>query len=119
LKTRFQNIPHSSSTLTLTGFAGGDGWQGGTDEWWAIDYDIDWTENLIIGGYHDGQFRTDFHVVPNVWYQVAVSYSEKVRGFIDGSKLLEIDYPGLPQFINPTSWIGDCQGGSIMDRSMG
>lgn len=33
----FQNIPHTASTLTVDWFAGGSGWQGGTDESWAID----------------------------------------------------------------------------------
>ncbi|MCB9418674.1 MAG: hypothetical protein H6667_02640 [Ardenticatenaceae bacterium] len=33
----FHNIPHSASTLTIEWVAGGDGWQGGDDESWAID----------------------------------------------------------------------------------
>ncbi len=33
----FQNLPHTSSTLTIQWFAGGSGWQGGDDEYWAID----------------------------------------------------------------------------------
>lgn len=33
----FQNIPHTAGTLTIEWFAGGSGWQGGTDESWAID----------------------------------------------------------------------------------
>jgi len=33
----FQNIPHTSSTLTIMWFADGAGWQGGGDESWAID----------------------------------------------------------------------------------
>ncbi len=33
----FSNIPHTSSTLTIEWFASGAGWQGGTDESWAID----------------------------------------------------------------------------------
>lgn len=37
LDPRFQSIAHSSDTLTLSFFAGGAGWQGGTDESWGID----------------------------------------------------------------------------------
>jgi len=33
----FQNIPHTAGTLTIEWFAGGSGWQGGSDESWAID----------------------------------------------------------------------------------
>ncbi len=33
----FQNIAHSSDTLTIEWFASGSGWQGGADESWAID----------------------------------------------------------------------------------
>jgi len=33
----FQNIPHTSDTLTISWFASGSGWQGGGDESWAID----------------------------------------------------------------------------------
>ena len=33
----FQNLPHTSSTLTIQWFASGNGWQGGDDEYWAID----------------------------------------------------------------------------------
>ena len=33
----FQNIAHSASTLTISWFANGAGWQGGDDESWAID----------------------------------------------------------------------------------
>ena len=32
-----QNIPHTASTLTVSWFASGAGWQGGSDESWAID----------------------------------------------------------------------------------
>lgn len=32
-----QNIPHTASTLTVSFFASGGGWQGGIDESWAID----------------------------------------------------------------------------------
>ncbi len=37
LDPTFQNIPHTSSTLTVEWFTSGGGWQGGTDESWAID----------------------------------------------------------------------------------
>lgn len=37
LDPTFQNIPHTSSTLTIEWFTSGGGWQGGTDESWAID----------------------------------------------------------------------------------
>jgi hypothetical protein len=37
MDTTFNHIPHTSSTLTIEWFASGDGWQGGTDESWAID----------------------------------------------------------------------------------
>jgi hypothetical protein len=37
LNSAFQNIPHTSSTLTIDWFANGAGWQGGADESWAID----------------------------------------------------------------------------------
>jgi hypothetical protein len=33
----FNNIPHTANTLTIKWFASGNGWQGGTDESWAID----------------------------------------------------------------------------------
>jgi hypothetical protein len=33
----FQNIPHTASTLVVSWFANGPGWQGGSDESWAID----------------------------------------------------------------------------------
>jgi hypothetical protein len=44
-----QNIPHTASTLTVSLFASGAGWQGGTDESWGID-------NLRVGleGVPDG-----------------------------------------------------------------
>lgn len=32
-----QNIPHTASSLTISWFASGSGWQGGADESWAID----------------------------------------------------------------------------------
>jgi hypothetical protein len=37
LDPTFNNIPHTSSTLTVEWSAGGAGWQGGSDESWAID----------------------------------------------------------------------------------
>jgi len=37
LDPAFQNIPHTASTLTISWFANGAGWQGLTDESWAID----------------------------------------------------------------------------------
>jgi hypothetical protein len=37
LDPTFNNIPHMVSTLTIEWFASGAGWQGGTDESWAID----------------------------------------------------------------------------------
>jgi hypothetical protein len=37
LEAMFQNIPHTSSTLVVDWWAAGAGWQGGTDESWAID----------------------------------------------------------------------------------
>lgn len=37
LDPTFQNIPHADSTLTIEWFTSGGGWQGGTDESWAID----------------------------------------------------------------------------------
>ena len=37
LDPTFQNIPHTSSTLTIEWFTSGSGWQGGDDESWAID----------------------------------------------------------------------------------
>jgi len=37
LDPTFQNIPHTSSTLMIEWFTSGGGWQGGTDESWAID----------------------------------------------------------------------------------
>ncbi len=37
LDPTFQNIPHTSSTLTIEWFASGPLWQGGADESWAID----------------------------------------------------------------------------------
>ncbi len=32
-----QNIPHTGSSLTVSFFASGAGWQGGNDEFWGID----------------------------------------------------------------------------------
>jgi hypothetical protein len=37
LDPAFQNIPHTPSTLTIEWFTSGGGWQGGSDESWAID----------------------------------------------------------------------------------
>src|SRR5262249_49353682 len=37
LDSAFSNIPHTSSSLTVEWFASGAGWQGGSDESWAID----------------------------------------------------------------------------------
>ena len=37
LDPTFQNIPHTASTLTIEWFSSGGGWQGGTDESWALD----------------------------------------------------------------------------------
>jgi hypothetical protein len=37
LEPAFENIPHTSSTLTVEWFASGAGWQAGDDESWAID----------------------------------------------------------------------------------
>lgn len=34
---RFDSIPHTASTLTIMFFADGPGWEGGTNESWAID----------------------------------------------------------------------------------
>jgi hypothetical protein len=41
LELRLNNIPHTSSSLTVEWFASGPGWQGGNDESWAI-------ENLVV-----------------------------------------------------------------------
>ena len=37
LDPTFDNIPHTSSSLTIEWFADGSGWSGGTDESWGID----------------------------------------------------------------------------------
>ena len=37
LESSFHNIAHSSSTLTVEWFAGGGGWQAGSDEYWALE----------------------------------------------------------------------------------
>ncbi|CAN5689389.1 hypothetical protein BH11PLA1_BH11PLA1_02640 [soil metagenome] len=37
LEPTLNNIPHSASTMTIEFFASGPGWQGSTDESWAID----------------------------------------------------------------------------------
>ena len=37
LEPAFNDIPHTSSTLTIEWFSSGSGWQGGTDESWGID----------------------------------------------------------------------------------
>jgi len=37
LDPAFQNIPHTGSTLTISWFASGPNWQGGSDESWAIE----------------------------------------------------------------------------------
>jgi len=36
-ESSFRDIPHSASTATITFFASGSGWDGGSDESWAID----------------------------------------------------------------------------------
>jgi hypothetical protein len=36
-ETAFQNIAHTGSSLTINWFASGTGWQGGSDEFWAMD----------------------------------------------------------------------------------
>jgi hypothetical protein len=36
-ESSLQNIPHTSSSLVIEWFAGGAGWEGGTNESWAID----------------------------------------------------------------------------------
>jgi hypothetical protein len=43
----FQNIPHTSSTLTVEWFTSGGGWQGGTDESWAIDNVVVLVDNVV------------------------------------------------------------------------
>ncbi len=37
LEPRFQGIPHTASTLTVSWFASGGGWSGGDNESWALD----------------------------------------------------------------------------------
>lgn len=37
LESAFQNIGHTGSSLTISWFASGPGWQGGSDESWAMD----------------------------------------------------------------------------------
>jgi hypothetical protein len=37
-----QNIPHTASSVTISFFASGAGWQGGNDESWGLD-------NLSVG----------------------------------------------------------------------
>jgi hypothetical protein len=37
LEPAFQNIAHTGNSLTISWFASGAGWQGGTDESWAIE----------------------------------------------------------------------------------
>jgi hypothetical protein len=37
LEPAFNAIPHTSSSLTIEWYASGAGWQGSTDESWAID----------------------------------------------------------------------------------
>jgi VCBS repeat-containing protein len=37
IEPRLSSIPHTASTLTLSFFASGTGWEGGTNESWAID----------------------------------------------------------------------------------
>ena len=49
LDQAFNNIPHTSSTLTVEWFASGGGWQGGTDESWAID-NVEVILNGLSGG---------------------------------------------------------------------
>jgi hypothetical protein len=50
----FQNISHTSSTLTVEWFTSGGGWQGGTDESWAIDNVVVLVDNVaptaVAGG---------------------------------------------------------------------
>jgi hypothetical protein len=46
LDPTFQNIPHTSSTLTIEWFASGPLWQGGTDESWAIDNVVVLVDNV-------------------------------------------------------------------------
>jgi len=42
LESSLQNIPHTASSVTISFFASGNGWQGGGDESWGID-------NLNVG----------------------------------------------------------------------
>jgi len=44
----FQDIDHTSDTLTVEFFASGNGWQGGSDESWAID-----NVEIILNGIND------------------------------------------------------------------
>ena len=45
LDPRFQNIPHTASTLTIDFFANGAGFQGGTNESWGLD-----NLNVVLNG---------------------------------------------------------------------
>ena len=57
----FNGIAHSADTLTIEWFASGAGWQGGSDESWAIDnvsVTINTTE-VDTGGDGDGDSSTD------------------------------------------------------------
>lgn len=52
LEPVFQNIPHTSGTLTIEWFSSGAGWQGETDESWAIDnVRVTVNQNIhVVGG---------------------------------------------------------------------
>jgi hypothetical protein len=57
LDPRFSNISHSSSSLTITWFANGSGWQGGNDESWGID-----NVEVLLNG-----VNPDLAVTPPTW----------------------------------------------------
>jgi hypothetical protein len=107
LDPTFQNIPHTSSTLTIKWFASGVNWQGDTDESWAIDnvqvaIDPDITGKASFGfvaKYKKGQSTPDgntqfqfkagdlnFHSASYEWLVVAGANAKfKGDGTINGS----------------------------------
>lgn len=56
----FENIPHNSSTLTISWYASGSGWQAGNDESWAIE-NLDVALNNIGSG--QGHVDLDTHLI--------------------------------------------------------
>ncbi|MSU61905.1 MAG: LamG domain-containing protein [Pedosphaera sp.] len=70
---------------------------------------IDWVSNHIDAEGQYAQVITSYDVLPNSWHQVIVAYSDRVRAFVDGVKVGDVDYPGNPHFVSAVTRIGRSQ----------